>query len=85
MDETLYHIPEVVESLRRMNPHLELKEYRKNLSNFTVDFVLSVGAHQTVVEVPMDRFRDYDRGGREEVEQSLQHGYVLLLRKLEKE
>jgi hypothetical protein len=31
----------------------------------------------------MDLFRDYDRGGKEDVEERLQQGYVRLLRKLE--
>jgi len=50
-----------------------------------VDFILTLAGHQTKVEVPMDLFRDYDRGGKEEVEERLSQGYVLLLRKLEKE
>ena len=85
MDNELYHIDEIKLFLSRMNPHLELKEYRKNQSNFTVDFILKLAGHQTKVEVPMDLFRDYDRGGREAVEERLQEGYVLLLRKLEEE
>ena len=83
MDNELYHIDEVKKALRKLNPHLELKEYRKNQSNFTVDFVLNLAEHRTRVEVPMDLFRDYDRGGKEVVEEQLQQGYVLLLRKLE--
>ena len=83
MDDQLYHIGEVRQALRKMNPHLVLKEYRKNHSNFTVDFLLNLVEHQTKVEVPMDLFRDYDRGGKEAVEERLQQGYVLLLRKLE--
>jgi len=83
MDKELYHIDEVTHALRGLNPHLELKEYRKNHSNFTLDFILTLSEHQTKVEVPMDLFRDYDRGGKEEVEERLQQGYVLLLRKLE--
>jgi hypothetical protein len=31
----------------------------------------------------MDLFRDYDAGGKEEIEERLNQGYVLLLRKLE--
>jgi len=83
MEEELYHIDEVKHSLRKLNPHLELKEYRKNQSNFTVDFILTLAERQTKVEVPMELFRDYDRGGKEEVADRLQQGYVLLLRKLE--
>jgi hypothetical protein len=83
MDDELYHIGEVKEALRKWNPHLELKEYRKNQSGFTVDFILCLSEEQTKVEVPMDLFRDYDRGGKEEVEERLQQGYVALLRKLE--
>jgi len=83
MDNELYHIDEVKHALRKLNPHLELKEYRKNPSSFTVDFILTLAEHQTKVEVPMDSFRDYGRGGEEEVEDRLQQGYVLLLRKLE--
>lgn len=83
MDNDLYHIDEVKKALQKLNPHLDLKEYRKNHSNFTVDFILHLAEHQTKVEVPMDLFRDYDRGGREEVEERLQQGYVALLRKLE--
>ncbi len=83
MENELYHIDEVKQALRKLNPHLELKEYRKNQSNFTVDFILILAKHQTKVEVPMDMFRDYDRGGRQEVEDKLQQGYVILLRKLE--
>lgn len=83
MDDELYHIDEVKHALRKLNPHLELKEYRKNHSNFTVDFILTLAEHQEKVEVPMDLFRDYDRGGKGEVEERLQQGYVLLLRKLE--
>jgi len=85
MDNELYHIDEVKHALRQLNPHLVLKEYRKNHSNFTVDFILNLAEHQAKVEVPMDLFRDYDRGGKEEVEERLQQGYVLLLRKLEGE
>ena len=85
MDNELYHIDQVKLALRQLNPHLELKEYRKNQTNFTVDFILSLAEHQAKVEVPMDLFRDYDRGGKEEVEERLQQGYVLLLRKLESE
>ena len=83
MENELYHIDEVKLALRKINPHLELKEYRKNQSNFTLDFILTLAEHQTKVEVPMDLFRDYDRGGEEKVEERLQQGYVLLLRKLE--
>ena len=83
MENELYHIDEVKHALRKLNPHLELKEYRKNQSNFTLDFILTLAEHQTKVEVPMDLFRDYDRGGKEQVEDRLQHGYVLVLRKLE--
>jgi NOL1/NOP2/fmu family ribosome biogenesis protein len=83
MENELYHVDEVKQALRKLNPHLGLKEYRKNQSNFTVDFVLTLAEHQTKVEVPMDLFRDYDRGGKEDVEERLQQGYVLLLRKLE--
>ena len=83
MDNELYHIEEVKHALRKLNPHLELREYRKNPSNFTVDFILILAEHQTKVEVPMDLFRDYDRGGKEEVEGRLEQGYVLLLRKIE--
>jgi hypothetical protein len=83
MDNELYHIGEVKLALSRMNPHLELKEYRKNPSNFSVDFVLTLAGHRAKVEVPMDLFRDYDRGGREEVEERLRNGYAGLLRKLE--
>jgi hypothetical protein len=83
MDDELYHIDEVKKALRKLNPHLELKEYRKNQSNFTVDFILNLAEHQTRVEVPMDLFRDYDRGGKKAVEEQLHQGYVLLLRKLE--
>jgi hypothetical protein len=85
MDNELYHVDEVIRSLAEINPHLELKEYRKNVSNFTVDFVLTLGGHQMRVEVPMDLFRDYDRGGKEGVDERLHQGYVLLLRKLEGE
>lgn len=85
MDNELYHTDEVKKALRKLNPHLELKEYRKNPSNFTVDFILNLAEHQTRVGVPMDLFRDYDRGGKEAVEERLQQGYVLLLRKLEEE
>lgn len=83
MENELYHVDEVKQALRKLNPHLGLKEYRKNQSNFTVDFILTLAEHQTKVEVPMDLFRDYERGGKEEVEERLQQGYVLLLRKLE--
>ena len=83
MDEELYHINNVKTALGRLNPHIEIKEYRKNHSNFTVDFLLTLAGHQTKVEVPMDLFRDYDQGGKEKVEERLQQGYVLLLRKLE--
>ena len=83
MENELYHIDEVKHALRKLNPHLELKEYRKNQANFTVDFILSLAQQQTKVEAPMNLFRDYDRGGKEEVEERLQQGYVLLLRKLE--
>jgi len=83
MDNELYHIDEVKHALRKLNPHLELKEYRKNQSTFTVDFILTLAENQTKVAVPMDLFRDYARGGKEEVEERLQQGYVLLLRKLE--
>ncbi len=83
MDNELYHIDEVKHALRQLNPHLEIKEYRKNQSNFTLDFILNLADHQTRVEVPMDLFRDYGRGGKEKVEERLQQGYVLLLRKLE--
>jgi hypothetical protein len=83
MENELYHIDEVKHALRKLNPHLELKEYRKNQSNFTLDFILTLAECQTKVEVPMDLFRDYDRGGKEDVEERLQQGYVLLLRKLE--
>jgi hypothetical protein len=83
MENELYHIDEVKQALRKLNPHLELKEYRKNQSNFTLDFILTLAECQTKVEVPMDLFRDYDRGGKEDVEERLQQGYVLLLRKLE--
>ncbi len=84
MDDQLYHIEEVKQALRKWNPHLVLKEYRKNHSNFTVDFLLNLAEHRIKVEVPMDLFRDYDRGGREGVEERLEKGYILLLRKLEK-
>jgi len=83
MENELYHVDEVKQALRKLNPHLGLKEYRKNQSNFTVDFILTLAEHQTKVEVPMDLFRDYDRGGKEQVEDRLQQGYVLLLRKVE--
>ena len=83
MDNELYHIDDVKHAVRKLNPHLGLKEYRKNQSNFSVDFILTLAEHQTKVEVPMDLFRDYDRGGKEQVEDSLQQGYVILLRKLE--
>jgi NOL1/NOP2/fmu family ribosome biogenesis protein len=83
MEKELYHIDEVKHALRKLNPHLEFREYRKNQSNFSVDFILTLAEHQTKVEVPMDLFRDYDRGGKEQVEERLQQGYVLLLRKLE--
>jgi hypothetical protein len=83
MDNELYHIGEVKLALSKMNPHMGLKEYRKNHSNFTVDFILTLAGHRTKVEVPMDLFRDYDRGGREEVEERLRNGYAGLLRKLE--
>jgi len=83
MENELYHVDEVKQALRKLNPHLGLKEYRKNQSNFTVDFILTLAEHQTKVEVPMDLFRDYERGGKEEIEERLQQGYVLLLRKLE--
>jgi hypothetical protein len=83
MENELYHIDEVKFALRKLNPHMEVKEYRKNQSNFTLDFVLTLAEHQTKVEVPMDLFRDYDRGGREEIQEKLEQGYVLLLRKLE--
>lgn len=83
MENELYHIDEVKHALRKLNPHLELKEYRKNQSNFTLDFILTLAEHQTRVEVPMDLFRDYARGGEGKVEERLQQGYVLLLRKLE--
>ena len=83
MDNELYHIDEVKHALRKLNPHLELKEFWKNQSNFTLDLILTLAEHQTKVEVPMDLFRDYDRGGEEKVEERLQQGYVLLLRKLE--
>ena len=83
MENELYHVDEVKQALRKLNPHLGLKEYRKNQSNFTADFILTLAEHQTKVEVPMDLFRDYERGGKEEVEERLQQGYVLLLRKLE--
>ena len=83
MDNELYHIDDVKHALRKLNPHVELKEYRKNPSSFTLDFILTLGEHQTKVEVPMDSFRDYDRGGKEEVADRLQQGYVFLLRKLE--
>ena len=84
MDDKLYHIDEVKKALRKWNPHLRLKEYRKNPSNFTVDFILRLAEQETRVEVPMDLFRDYDSGGKEQAEERLQQGYVLLLRKLEK-
>ncbi len=84
MDDQLYRIEDVKYALRRLNPHMELKEYRKNQSNFTLDFILLLSEKQTKVEVPMDFFRDYDRGGKEGVEEKLQEGYVALLRKLEK-
>ena len=83
MENELYRIDEVKRALGKLNPHLELKEYRKNQSHFTVDFILSLAEHRTKVEVAMDLFRDYDRGGREDVEERLQQGYVRLLRKLE--
>jgi hypothetical protein len=83
LDNELYHIDEVKHALSKINPHLELKEYRKNMSNFTVDFILNLSGRRTKVEVPMDLFRDYDRGGKEAVEERLHQGYVLLLRKLE--
>ena len=83
MDNALYHIEAVKHALRKLNPHLELREYRKNPSNFTVDFILNLTEHQTKVEVPMDLFRDYELGGKGEVEDRLQQGYALLLRKLE--
>ena len=83
MDNQLYHIDEVKLALRKLNPHLELKEHRKTVSDFTVDFILSLAEHQTKVAVPMDLFRDYDAGGKEEIEERLNQGYVLLLRKLE--
>jgi len=83
VEDELYHIDEVKHALRRLNPHLELKEYRKNMGNFTVDFVLDLAGHRTKVEVPMDLFRDYDQIGKGAVEERLQQGYVLLLRKLE--
>jgi hypothetical protein len=83
MEDKLYHIDQVTLALRRLNPHLEIKEYRKNPSNFTLDLILTLAGHQTKVEVPMDLLRDYDRGGMNEVEERLQQGYVLLLRKLE--
>ena len=84
MDDELYRIDEIKTELRKWNPHLEIREYRKNPSSFTVDFVLCLAGHQTRVEVPMDLFRDYDRGGKEQAEERLQEGYVLLLRRLEK-
>ncbi len=83
MDDQLYHIDEVKRALQKLNPHLELKEYRKNHGNFTVDFVLVLSDEQEKVEIPMDLFRDYDRGGKEQVEERLQNGYAGLLRKLE--
>jgi hypothetical protein len=83
MDDQLYHIDEVKRALKKLNPHLELKEYRKHHSNFTVDFVLVLSEQQEKVEVPMDLFRDFEQGGREEVEERLKHGYAGLLRKLE--
>ena len=85
MDNELYHIDEVTLALRKLNPHLELKEYRKNMSDFTVDFIISLAEHQTKVAIPMDLFRDYDQGGKEAVEERLHQGYVLLLRKLEEQ
>ena len=84
MDEELYRIDEIKMELRKWNPHLEIKEYRKNPSSFTVDFILCLAGQETRVEVPMDLFRDYDCGGKEQAEERLQEGYVLLLRKLEK-
>ena len=83
MEDGLYHLDELKHALRKLNPHLEVKEYRKNPSNFTVDFVLTLAEHRTKVEVPMDLFRDYDRGGKEAIEEKLEQGYLLLLRKLE--
>ena len=71
MDDELYHMEAVERALWKLNPHLELKEYRKNPSDFTVDFILNLAECRTKVEVPMDLFRDYDRGGREEVEDRL--------------
>ena len=85
MDNELYHIDEVNRALRRLNPHLGLKEHRKNTPDFTVDFILTLAEHKTKVSVPMDMFRDYDTGGKEEVEEKLRQGYELLLRKLDEE
>ena len=83
MDRELYHIEAVEQALRKLNPHLELKEYRKNPSGFTVDFILSLAEHRSKVEIPMDLFRDYELGGKEEIQDRLEQGYVLLLRKIE--
>ena len=83
MEKELYHIDEVKHALRKINPHIELKEYRKNHSNFTLDLILTLSGHQAKVEVPMDLFRDYGPGDKEQIEELLQQGYVQLLRKLE--
>jgi hypothetical protein len=85
MDEALYHMDHITACLRRLNPHMELRESVKNTGDFTLDLFLRLSGHETRVKIPMDMFRNYTPTGRKAVEELLGDGYAVLLRKLQKQ
>ena len=82
MQEELYRTEDIVSYLRRLNPHLELKETVRNIGDFTVDLTLRLSDHETRVKVPMDTFQHYTAEDRAALEHRLEEGYAGLLRKL---
>jgi len=80
MDEEIYHQADIVSCLRRLNPHLELKESFKNIGEFTLDLVLHLADQETRVQIPMDTFRNYSDEDRRALERHLEAGYERLLR-----
>ena len=82
MEEELYRKGDILSYLRRLNPHLELKEAVKNIGDFTLDLVLHLSDQETRVKIPMDTFRKNSPEDRIQMEERIQEGYAALLRKL---